>query len=350
MFGFEQVGTLTDALDKANEATAEWKEKCTTQGSQLQSQLKQLHAEQESKQQAFAELQLKFDELERSGGHKAVAEKEQMAREIEKLRAKVDDVNSEKGNLQNALTVSNEDRQRLDQQLDSTRKTLKETDEKVKKMEAQLDLLEREKADLEDRERRKGQTGDELGKALNKLTKDKELKESELTQSISVLTEEIETLKADRDSRLESLQQLKEELEGRVMELEAEVARQKEELERLAAELEDAESRCQQGVTVSEEQWRTKHRDQEEKHKRKVDELHKASQREQEMMKHGFDQEKVVLQERVKSLEKHMQELQDEMETKIQENEATLKEYETAMDELEETHKNVRTCLLLGYV
>ncbi len=43
-----------------------------------------------------------------------MAEKEQMAREIERLRAKVDDVNSEKGTLQNALTVSNEDRQRLD--------------------------------------------------------------------------------------------------------------------------------------------------------------------------------------------------------------------------------------------
>ena len=42
--------------------------------------------------------------------------------------------------------------------------------------------LEREKADLEDRERRKGQTGDELGKALTKLTKEREQIELELTQ------------------------------------------------------------------------------------------------------------------------------------------------------------------------
>ena len=341
-----QVGTLTDALDKANEATAEWKEKYTTQGAQLQTQIKQLHAEQEAKQQAFAELQLKFDELERSGGHKAMAEKDQMAREIEKLRAKVDDVTSEKGNLQNALTVSNEDRQRLDQQLDGTRKALKETEEKVKRIEAQLDILEREKGDLEDRERRKGQTGDELGKALNKLTKEKEQKEAELLQTISTLTEEIENLKSDRDSKIETLNQVKEELETKLVELEGLVARQKDELERLAAELEEAESRCQQGVSVNEEQYKAKLRDLEEKHKRKLDELNKASQREQEMMKHGFEQEKVVLQERVKSLEKHMQELQDESETKNQEHEATLKEYETAMDELEETHKNVRLQLL----
>ena len=245
---FLQVGTLTDALDKANEATAEWKEKYTTQATQLQGQLKQLQAELEAKQQGFADLQLKYDELERSGGHKAAAEKDQMARDIEKLRAKVDDVTSEKGNLQNALTVSNEDRQRLDQQLDASRKALKEVEEKLKRMESQLDLVEREKADLEDRERRKGQTTDELGKALNKITKEKEVKEAELTHSISVLTEEIEAVKADRDSRIEVLVQAKEELEAKVGELEVIVARQKEELERLAAELEEAESRGQQGV------------------------------------------------------------------------------------------------------
>ena len=46
-------------------------------------------------------------------------------------------------------------------------------------------------------------------------------------------------------------------------------------------------------IEMTEEQWRAKLKDLEDKHKRKGDEMKKASQREQETMRHGFEQEKV---------------------------------------------------------
>ena len=128
-------------MDKANEAAQEWKERFNTQGVQLNAQIKQLTTECETLKQGMGELQMKYDDLERSGGHKAMAEKDTLCREIEGLKAKMSDIAGEKTNLQNQFSISTEDRERLNEQLTTTRKQLKETEDKVKKIEAQIDVV-----------------------------------------------------------------------------------------------------------------------------------------------------------------------------------------------------------------
>jgi predicted nucleic acid-binding Zn-ribbon protein len=71
------------------------------------------------------------------------------------------------------------------------------------------------------------------------------------------------------------------------------------------------------------------------KHKRKVDEVKAQAERYEQEMRNGFEQEKDVLNLRIKSLEGKVEDLQQEKDDKQQELDETSKEYETAIDELE---------------
>ncbi len=343
-FAFIQVSALSDALDKANESAAEWKEAHASQKNLLSVQIFQLHNECKAKHQAFVALQLKYDELEASAGHKAAAEQKNAAREIEQLRVTLENLSSDKVKLQNALTVSLEDFQRLHHQLAIMRKALKESDEKVKTQDSHLELVIREKENLHDILRRKEHIEEELGHTLSKQIRVNDEMEEELCCSNALLSSALENLKLEMDSFSFVFNQSKDELERKVARLELGVAVQREKIIQLSKKLNEIELCLQDKENSWKEQTKSKVKELEDSHARKIETWHQINLRQQENSKTLFDQQQAVLTERIACLEMSVQELQGRIECDTKERESLIKEYEEALDELEENHHHVKFC------
>eukprot|EP00291_Cryptomonas_curvata_P004181 CAMPEP_0172205558 /NCGR_PEP_ID=MMETSP1050-20130122/32684_1 /TAXON_ID=233186 /ORGANISM="Cryptomonas curvata, Strain CCAP979/52" /LENGTH=1023 /DNA_ID=CAMNT_0012884453 /DNA_START=465 /DNA_END=3533 /DNA_ORIENTATION=+ len=339
----QQVSALSDALDKANESAAEWKEAHASQKNLLSVQIVQLHNECKAKHQAFVALQLKYDELEASAGHKAAAEQKNATREIEQLRTTLENLSSDKVKLQNALTVSLEDFQRLHQQLALMRKALKESDEKIKTQDSHLELVIREKETLHDTVRRKEHIEEELGHSLTKQIRVNDEMEEELCFTNAFLSSALEHLKVELDSFSFVFNQSKEELEGKVARLELGVDAQKRKIIHLSKNLHETELRLQDKESYWQEQTKSKVKELEDSHALKIEAWHQISLRQQESAKNLFDQQQAVLTDRIASLEMSVQELQGRIECEIKERESLIKEYEEALDELEENHHHELT-------
>jgi chromosome segregation ATPase len=249
-----QVSALSDALDKANESAAEWKEAHTSQKNLLTVQIVQLHNECKAKHQAFVALQLKYDELEASAGHKAAAVQKNATREIEQLRTTLENLSSDKVKLQNALTVSLEDFQRLHHQLALLRKALKESDEKIKTQDSHLELVIREKDNLHDIVRRKEHIEEELGHSLSKQIRAHDEMEEELCCTNAFLSSALENLKLEIDSFSFVFNQSKDELEEKVARLELGVDAQKKKIIHLSQNLHELDMLLQDKESSWQEQ------------------------------------------------------------------------------------------------
>ena len=293
------------------------------------------------KHQAYVSLQLKFDELEASFGHKAAAERVDAAREIEQLRLKLESLSSEKVKLQNALTVSLEDCQRLNQQLTEIRKALKDSESRIKTLECRTELFSREKANLEDLLCRKENIEQELGNALKKQTLLSETKEEDLVRTNAMLSASLSILKSEVDSFSDVLNQSREELAVKMESLEIGLKVQKDYIDFLSNTVQETEARLQERERVLQEQFRSKVKEIEEGHARKIDKLYQISLREQKDSKDVFEKQQAVLTERIKSLELSIDELQKNFDTEKLQREALIKEYDDAIDELERNHQNV---------
>ncbi len=339
---FRQVRALSDALDRANESAAEWKEAHASQKDLLTGQIAQLNSECKAKHQAFVALQLKYDELEASAGHQAAAERKNAAREIEQLRATIETHNSEKIKLQNALTVSLEDYQRLHQQLATVRKALKDSEEKLEARDCHLELVEREMEMLRDQVRRKEHLEEELGHALAEQIRINDEKDGEIRSSNAQLTGALEQVKVEVDAFSFAFSQSKSMLEDTVASVEHGVESQKKEIESLREALQESERLLQEKDAFWQEQIWSKTKGLEDSHAQKLEACRQISAREQENAKRLFQQQQTVFTDRIAFLEKSVQELQAKLDAERQERESLTKEYEDALDELDANHKHVK--------
>ena len=341
------MNELSDALEVARDSAAEWKEAHASQKALLSGQLNQLHIECKAKHQAYVALQLRFDELEASVGHKATVEQSDAAREVEQLRLKLETIASDKAKLQNALTVSMEDFQRLNLQLCELRRALKESDGRAKAHECQLELVGREKASLEEVLSRKELVEQDLGQSLKRqLLLNEEMEES-FSRTSAVLAAALGTLKSELDSFACTFNLSKEELEAKVEDLENGVRQQEEHIRYLTERVEEGEARLQEREHSLQEHLRSRVKELEEGHARKIDKLYQISLREQTEGKAVFEKQQAVLTDRIKFLEMSVSELQKRAEAEKADREELIKDYDNALDEMERNHARVGFGVLL---
>ena len=169
---------LKEQVAKAEEATKDWEKKHTALGVAMSEQVRKMQQECEAKQEELNALKAQIEELEKVGGEKAKAENEMLHGKIEALQKKCDDLDTAKAALQNQVTVSQEDRQRIDGQLQQVKKDLKESEDKCKELAMEVDNLTRMGSTAEEKERSKAQQIDQLGKQLTELTNEKAKKVS----------------------------------------------------------------------------------------------------------------------------------------------------------------------------
>ena len=100
----------------------------------------------------MVELKQAVETLEQVGGEKAKAENEVLSAKIEELQKKCEGLDAAKVALQNQVTVSQEDRQRIDSQLQQVKKDLKEAEEKKKEMANEIDQLTHAGTSAEEKE------------------------------------------------------------------------------------------------------------------------------------------------------------------------------------------------------
>uniref|UniRef100_A0A7S0ES13 GB1/RHD3-type G domain-containing protein n=1 Tax=Hanusia phi TaxID=3032 RepID=A0A7S0ES13_9CRYP len=330
---------LTEQLDRATEEAQEWKTKHAALGVQLSEMLKKLSLELEENKALCSELKQQKEDLEKIGGQKAKAENEQLAREIEALKSKIDDLAHDKTNLSNQVLVSQEEKQRLEGQLQQIKRDCKEYDEKNKALSVELDQLQRSLATTEEKDRNKEKQLEEMGKQLTQISQDKQAREQELLSQLQHKTDELEGLKKGFDDKSSSLDHIRNELNNQIAELNERNLQQADEIENLTKELEAVRGGTEQDIQEKEARWKQTQKEMEDKHKRKIEEINAASERSQLEIKNGFETEKEVLNLRIKSLENQVKDAMEERDQKQIELDETLKEYETAMDELEQQLK-----------
>ncbi len=304
-------------------------------------QIAQLHTEYKAKHQAFVALQLKCDELESSDGRKAAAEQKNATREIEELRNILETLSSDKVKLQNALTVSLEDLQRLHEQLAIMRNALKESEEKIKDQDSRFEFVVREREDLNNMLRRMEHTEEELSNSLSTQIRANDEMEEQQSCSNALLSGALENLKLEIDSFMFVFNQSKDELVGKVTRLELGIDAQKKEIINLSKHLQETELHLQNRESFWQEQTKLKVKELEESNALKIEAWHQLSLRQQESAKNLSEQQQVVLSDRIASLEMSLQDLKLKVELEVHRRESLIKEYEEALDELEENHQHV---------
>mmetsp|Transcript_9863 Transcript_9863/g.19696 ORF Transcript_9863/g.19696 Transcript_9863/m.19696 type:complete len:1553 (+) Transcript_9863:169-4827(+) len=324
------LDSTVEASEKQKEMATEWQAKHAALGLQLSAQLKSMAGELEAKETERKELEQRVDTLEKVGGQKAKEENEKLSVELEGLRAKLDELDGEKASLSNQLNAGSEETTRLNKLVDQKSRELKVAEAQLKELSEQLEAADREKTSLQDKDSMQSQQVAELGKQLAALTSEKNAKEQSLTQALALATETADSLKLDSGSKLEELETARAELEEALAVAQRANTKFKEDVEMLQEQLKEAEEKSAEGMTTTELEWKTKLKDRDEKHSKKITEINEASERAQAEMKLGFSTEKEVLELRVKSLEGQLKDGQQEWDEQS-------KEYEAAIDELEST-------------
>lgn len=128
------LNELNEQIAKAKDDTKEWEKKHAAIGVAMSEQVRKAMAGVEAKQAEMSDLKAVIEKLEKVGGEKARAENEQLHGKIEQLQQEKDEIDTARNALQNQVTVSQEDRQRIDAQLQQVKKELKESESKVKEV------------------------------------------------------------------------------------------------------------------------------------------------------------------------------------------------------------------------
>ena len=289
-----KVKSLEEQLLKSQDDTKEWEKKHAALGVSMSEQVRRSQQELEQKEAEVAALQAAKDELEMIGGAKAKAENEELTKQLEVLRQSCTEIETAKTALQNQLTVSQEDRQRLDAQLVDLKRDLKGAEDKAKGLAIEVDGLTAEVGAAGERERGKDQQIDQLGKQLTELTKAKGATEASLADELNAVSEELAELKASTDAQIEQLTTEKMALEAQVAAFEQEIESTAEQVVQLKEELAAAQSARGGELEAEAERYKQVLDDASAKHKRKMDELKKQSEAQEADLRNGFDQEKQV--------------------------------------------------------
>jgi len=327
-----KIAELSEGLEKASEGLAEWKRLHASLGVQLSEQIAQLQGELEGKSADLASALDKVAELEAEGGKKAKAENEVLTKEIEALRAQVEELSTEKKELRNAQTVAAEDQARLEQQLSDVRKQLRESEDRAKRLAAELDAEETKRRELEESDGTKTSDLEALKKQLSALRQEKESKEKELSASLATTSEKLDTVSSQSQAQIGELEKVKADLVVKLEAAEVSVSQLNDEVDSLRSELAKAEEESAKKGTATEDEWKQKLADVERKLSKKATENAAAAERTQVEMRHSFQTEKDVMEQRIRSLEKQLGD--DKAE-----HDAEVAELNAAIDEMEEEHQ-----------
>jgi len=331
---------LQEKMGKAAEDISEWEKRHAALGVAMSEQVRKVQQECDAKQAEIKDLMSAKEELEQVGGEKAKAENEVLHKKIEDLQKKCDDVDTAKTALQNQVTVSQEDRARIDSQLQQIKKDLKESEDKAKELANEVDRLTHMGGAAEEKERTKAQQIDHIGKQLTDLTNEKAKQEKQLNDELHSVSDELAALKSESQEQIHTLTENKKSLESQLATTQEELDSLAEKVEQLESEVEATHTGKSGEMEAEATRFKGLLEESNAKHKRKMDEMKAQGERNETETRNGFDVEKEVLNLRIRSLEGQLVDVQQEKDEKQAELDETLKEYETAMDELEHQLKD----------